>query len=121
MAEATPTFNLKYGRYGVMITHAWDQLTAPGATDHIKVERVKVHTIQFKLANKNTSVTVRGEGSLDGTNWFNLDSTNSDTTVSANGTYAFTFEGSITYIRFNFVSESGGTAATLDCDYFGRN
>ena len=120
MAEATPTYVDKYNPERIVITHAWDQLTAAGATDHIDVSPVIHHTLQYKVANKNTSVTVRAEGSLDGTNFFNLDSSNSDTTKTANGTYAFVFEGAITYIRFTFVSEEGGSAATIDVRYFGR-
>ena len=72
------------------------------------------------VAAINTNVVLRAEGSIDGENFFNLSESNADTTVTANGTNAFTYRGKINYIRLRFVSESGGTDATVDAAYTGR-
>lgn len=93
----------------------WAQLTAPATTSSFSMVGYTKATLAFVLASINTNVVVRAEGSLDGTNWFNLSQTNTDTTLTANGTYAFNVSSvACDFIRFNFVSESGGTAATID-------
>ncbi len=100
-------------------TETWPQLTAPGSTDAKACLGYSKHTIQYTVATIDTSVTVRVEGSLDNTSWFNLSSGDTDTTDDANGTYGIIFEGALAYIRFGFVSEVGGTAATIDAKYLG--
>lgn len=103
------------------------QLTAPGSTTETSADNFHHATYQVVVAAINTNVIVMGEGSLDGTNWFPLapkDNTVSgvtysgaQATITANGTYALLFENTkAKYIRFTWVSESGGTAATLDVD-----
>lgn len=90
------------------------QLTAPGSTSATTVTAYKNYTLQYKVASIDTNVVVRLEGSLDGTNWINLDS-DGDTTITANGTYGFKLSNTpLAQIRFTFVSEAGGTAATID-------
>jgi len=68
------------------------------------------------VAAITTNVVVRAQGSLDNVNWFSLDFDEEDATYTANGTYAIRYDGDgeIRYIRIYWVSESGGTAATLD-------
>lgn len=95
------------------------QLTAPGATDSLEVKSLKYHTLQYTTTTIDTNVVLRAEGSIDGTNWFNLDGQDTDITVSSNTTNAFVFFGNLSYIRGNFVSESGGTAAKVDFRYSG--
>jgi len=97
-------------------TESFTQLTAAGSTDSVKVIGCKNFIYQYTIASINTNVVVRAEGSLDNTNWFNLDTDDADTTQTANGTYAFQHDGDgeLCYTRFTFVSESGGTAATID-------
>ena len=57
-----------------------------------------------------TNVVIRLEGSLDDTNYFNLSSSNSDTTITGNGTYGFSLSGCpVLYVRLRLVSFSGGT------------
>jgi hypothetical protein len=107
------TSNLPY----VPVT--FDQLTAPGSTDEFECIDYLYHTFQYKITLIDTNVVVRAEGSLDGTNWANLDANDVDTTQTANGTYLFTFFGKINFIRFTFVSEAGGTAAKIDVKYLG--
>jgi len=68
---------------------------------------------QVVIAGITTNVIYRLEGSLDGDNWSAFDS---NITKTANGTYFVNYvgEGQIRYIRLYWVSEAGGTAATLD-------
>lgn len=100
-------------------TKSFVQLTEVGSTESYSCIDFLHHTLQYKVASIDTNVVIRAEGSLDGDNWFNLDANEIDTTQTADGTYAFIFNGKIKYIRFTFVSESGGTDATIDIVYFG--
>jgi len=101
--------------------YTFSQFTAPETTVAVNVRNEIAHTFQFKVAAINTSVTVRVQGSLDGTNWFNLDSNDADYTVTANGTYGLKSTARIKFARFMFVSEVGGVAATIDAKYYGGN
>ena len=98
------------------------QLTAAGSTAVVNTEDYHNHTFSITLAAVNTSVDVRIEGSLDNSNWFNMDDTGNDTQYTTNGTYLIHKPNFKTkYVRFTFVSEVGGTAATLDVTYMGGN
>jgi hypothetical protein len=67
-------------------------------------------TFQLTVSSIGTNVVVRFEGSLDGTSYFNLDQSNTDTTLTANGTYGFALSGCpVKYVRFRVVSISGGS------------
>lgn len=89
------------------------QLTAPGNTQWLDVSQYRAITCQYRIANINTSVDVRVEGSLDGTNGFNMNTAN--TTRTTNGTFAFILASVAIYrVRFVFDSEVGGTNATID-------
>jgi len=90
------------------------QLTATGNTDSVSMAGYSHAFITVKVSAINTNVVIRIEGSNNGTDWANLAATDTDTTITVNGTYAFTFTGSPAFIRLNFVSESGGTDATID-------
>ena len=96
------------------------QLTTAGVTAAKGCSDFEEHILQYTVAAINTNVVLRAEGSIDGENFFNLSESNADTTVTANGTNAFTYRGKINYIRLRFVSESGGTDATVDAAYTGR-
>jgi len=92
-----------------------DQLTAPGSSPEINMLDYHNVGFQVKVAAINTSVDVRIEGSMDNTNWFNLDDSGTDVQYTANGTYYIHKDNfSCKYVRFTFVSEVGGTAVTLD-------
>ncbi len=104
----------------VALTNTWTQLTAPGSTAAFATPGKTDHTVAVTVAAINTNVVVRVEGSLDNTNWFNLDASETDTTISSNSTRGFKFTGALAYIRTTFVSESGGTAATIDAKYLGQ-
>lgn len=94
--------------------NTWAQLTAPGVTPAFSMVGYKRATVAVTIATINTNVVIRIEGSLDGTNWFNLSATDTDTTFTANGTYGFNVEAAVDNIRLNFVSEAGGTTATVN-------
>jgi len=101
-----------------MVEHTFTQLTAPGVTSAVKVDAVNSHVFQIKLANKDTSVDVNIEGTIDGTNYFSFNAT--DTQYTANGTYLLSVKNMLVkFVRFRFVSEVGGAAATLDVIYQG--
>lgn len=97
-------------------TISMTQLTATGDTDVVKVIGVKNFTWQYTVATIDTSVSVIAYGSLDNSNWFNLDVDEVATTQTSNGTYALHYDGDgeIAYTKFNFSAEVGGTAATID-------
>ena len=75
--------------------------------------------VQILIAGITTNVVVRLRGSLDNVNWFNLDEGDSDVTYTANGTYGIQWEGygDINYVDLYWVTEAGGTAATLDVQF----
>lgn len=112
-------------------TKTFTQLVAAGSTDHIHVPGARNHVFQLLLAAVNTNVIVEIQGSHDGTNFGVLSMDNTAVTgvsgisanratITANGTYFFVAKNVTTpYVRFTFVSESGGTAATLDVKYLG--
>lgn len=66
-------------------------------------------TVQYTVSSIGNSVVVRSEGSLDGVNWFNLDPDNVDTTLTENGTYAFSYDLKLKYYRLRLVSINGGS------------
>jgi hypothetical protein len=67
-------------------------------------------TFQVTVSSIGTNVVIRFEGSLDGTNYFNLSSANTDTTITANGTYGYALSGCpVAFARLRLVSISGGT------------
>ena len=76
--------------------------------------RGELLTFQVTLASVGTEVEVRFEGSLDGTNYFNLDSANANTILDANGTTGYFLMAPVRYVRFRLVSITGGTP-TVSC------
>jgi hypothetical protein len=88
-------------------------LTSAGTTAALDVAVQDVvaattYGVQVKVATVGTNVVVRIEGSLDGTNFFNLDT--GDKTLTANGTYFYNYaDRPLKQIRGNLVSISTGT------------
>lgn len=90
-------------------TTTLDTLTAVGVTAAQKVTGANM-TFQVTVSSIGTNVVVRFEGSLDGVSYFNLNSSNTDTTLTANGTYGFSLSGCpVQFARLRLVSLSGGT------------
>ena len=95
-------------------TAALTSLTAAGTTNSIKVNAQAV-TFQVTTSSIGTNVVVRFEGSLDDTNFFNLDQDELDTTITANGTRGFALNGCpVEYVRLRLVTITGGTP-TVAC------
>ena len=69
------------------------------------------YTLIVTVASVNTNVIVRLEGSIDGTNYAPIIA---NQTITANGTTAYNVSGRpVKWLRTNWVSEAGGTAATV--------
>jgi hypothetical protein len=88
-------------------------LTAIGSTQARSGAGYKLFTYQAVVTNIGTNIVVRVEGNLGVGAWANLNVNNVDTTITANGTYIFTFQGKLVNIRFTLVSISGGTPSVL--------
>ena len=97
------------------VTHTETQLTAPGTTTVRSFSGYRYLSCTYKVASINTNVVVEVEGRMTGSSdWVTLDPSQTTTTITANGTYGFRAILTVEDIQFNFVSESGGTAATID-------
>jgi len=89
-------------------------LTSAGATDFANSSRADNAVFQVTVSSIGTNVVIRFEGSLDATNWFNLDSNNVDTTITANGTYGYSMmQAPVVFMRGRLVSLSGGTPSVV--------
>ena len=88
-------------------------LTSAGVTSTQTVTGANM-TFQVTVSSIGTNVVIRFEGSLDGTNFFNLSSANVDTTLTANGTYGYALSGCpVQFARLRLVSLSGGTPSVV--------
>lgn len=86
---------------------AFTALTAVGATAFIANSATNF-IFQVVVTSIGTNVVVRFQGSLDGTNFFNLEA--ADNTITANGVYGFAITGSpCLFVRANLISISTGT------------
>jgi hypothetical protein len=84
-------------------------LTAVGTTNAVEIGGRDI-AFQVTITGIGTNVVIRLEGSLDGTNYFNLDQANADTTLTANGTFGYILSSApVRYVRLRLVSLSGGT------------
>ena len=69
------------------------------------------YTLIVTVASINTNVKVSLEGSIDGTNYAEIIT---EKTLTANGTYVYNVANTpVRWIRPRFISEAGGTAATV--------
>ena len=90
-------------------SEALTTLTAVGTTGSVEITGANL-CFQVTVTTIGTNVVLRFEGSLDDTNWFNLDQSGTDTTITANGTYGYSLNGCpVRYVRLRLVSISGGT------------
>ena len=91
-------------------------LTAPATCADTSVYQpptivAKNFSLFVTVASVNTTVIVALEASIDGTNWSKIIA---NTTLTANGTTHYNVANHpVKFIRPVFVSESGGTAATV--------
>jgi len=90
------------------------QLIAVGSTVKQDVAQYKHLTFAYVVAAIGTSVNVQAQGSMDGTNWFNLNDGRVDTQETANGTFMLRKSNfKCQFVRFTLVSEVGA-AVTID-------
>jgi len=94
------------------------QLTAPGNGTTFKVDQLGAPNALCRVvvAAINTNVIVRVEQSVN-SNFSTIDQRTPDTTITANGNYEIDYQIRHPFVRVVFVSETGGTAATLDCTH----
>lgn len=105
-----------------MIDPGITQLTAPGITAEKNAQVYSNGTWSYTIANIDTTVVVRVEGTIDGTTWHNMAASGADTTKTANGTYELFYSARAEVkTRFRFVSETGGANATIDPDFMEGN
>jgi len=91
-------------------------LTAPASGEVMPVQQgeaivTRNYTFFVTVASINTSVVVALNGSIDGTNWSKVIA---NQTILANGTTHYNLANHpLQYVQPIFVSEVGGTAATV--------
>jgi len=85
-----------------------DTLTTAGVTGSQKATGVNL-CFQVTVADVGANVVVRFEGSLDDNNYFNIDASAADTTITANGTTGYFMQAPVQFVRLRLVSLSGGT------------
>jgi hypothetical protein len=116
--DPNPALMRKYG------PHAFAALAAPGVTLEFNVENWTNIIIAVTLASINTDLVVQAEGSLDDAVWFPCPVydnsiagwaiSGAQGTATADDTYALCLKPmAMNWVRLNFVSESGGTDATV--------
>lgn len=89
-------------------------LTAAGTTDFQALGPQDNIVFQVSVSSIGTNVVLRFEGSLDATNWFNLDAAELDTTLTANGTTAYAVtQAPVPYVRGRLVSLTGGSPSVV--------
>ena len=90
-------------------------LTTPGVTDAVDVYTVNYlstrnYTLIATVANIDTAVVVRLDGSVNGTDFGAMISN----LIEKNGTYAYNVNGfPMKQLRANFFSETGGNNASV--------
>lgn len=107
------------------------QLSEPSTSSMIDTGASVSHTFQVTVANINTNVVLNLLGSVDGISAGILipDTgvvtgsaiSNGVITITANGTYIYKIMNNpLTSVAVKFVSESGGTDATVNVKYMGE-
>ena len=100
------------------------QLGATGVSETLVTGQRSMINYSIVAANVDTNAVVRLEGSADGSNYGSMRQdtpasptvAGGDITITEDGTYHYTMIGGMyNSARLRFVSESGGTAVTLDC------
>jgi hypothetical protein len=88
-------------------------LTAAGETSFQALGPQDNVLFQVTVSDVGTNVVIRLEGSVDATNWFNLNAAG-DTTLTANGTYGYALvQTPVVFFRGRLVSLSGGTPSVV--------
>lgn len=101
--------------YQQTLVSTFPALTSTGVTDSVDVLvtnylSTRNYTLIVTVTNIDSSVVVRLDGSIDGTDYGALISN----TIIENGTYAYNVTGfPVGFLRGNFFYEQGGTNAVV--------
>lgn len=88
--------------------HSWDTLTADGSTPGVEVNGTNFTFVDV-VAGTNPNVTVSHQGSLDGTNWFELEGHS----YNSHGVQAKFYSGRpMRYVRATVSSIGGDETVT---------
>lgn len=105
--SVNPIFRDTLFFYPAALTSAGTSTTALKIADQDNAA-CQTFVFQITVASIGINVVVRAEGSLDGTNYFNLGS--GDTTITSNGTSRLVYaDMPVKFIRGTLVSISTGT------------
>lgn len=108
----------------------WTALTEAGSTAVIDVSNYFDITIKVVVSGINTSVDYKLEGSVDGTNFWDMKDTSNELYLiqkTANGTYHHFYSTKndtgkyANWVKFTFSSEVGGTDVTLTSTIYARS
>ncbi len=106
---------IAYGQQIRVTTTTRTAMTAPGNSIAVGISNQVYHTITwyYTLADKNTSVIVALQAKVGVQAWTTIEGT---VTHTDNGNYGLTWTKCATAdsIRFKWVSEAGGTDATIN-------
>lgn len=95
----------------------WTALTAVGTTSGFAVPSNSFHTVQVVITGSPSGCTINLDGSLDGTNWFDL---SGGQTCTASVMF-HVVNRAVLNVRANLTALSGGTAPTVTARYTGHN
>lgn len=89
-------------------------MDAPGYSDTLIMYGCWDSNIAYTIALINTNVVVQLEGSNNNSDWFSL---SEEITKTANGTYNIHHQERVNYMRLRWISELGGTVATIQVNF----
>jgi len=95
----------------------WAALSATGTTSGFNVPGSDVHTIAAIVTGSPSGCTLHLEGSLDGTNWFDI---SGDQTCTSNLMF-HVVNRAVAQVRMNLTALTGGTAPTVTGWYLGHS
>ena len=118
-ARAAKTYWVDYSM-DLKINHTFTALAAVGANTalalHTRGFIPRTHAFQFVVTGAPSAADGDIEGSLDGTNWFDLAA---NINILTTGNPTFLVDKPVNYIRFNLETLTGGTAPTVTVFYAG--
>lgn len=92
------------------VAEALNTLTAVGVTPALETSGTNT-TFQVTVSSIGTNVVIRLEGSVNGVGYFNLNEAETDYTITANGTYGYSFGAArpVRFVRLRVVTIPDGT------------
>jgi hypothetical protein len=97
----------------------WGSVSVGNRTSAIDMIGYGSALIQYSISNIGTNIVAGIEISNDAVGWDNADVNDEWETKTANGTFTFSYSGSAKYMRFYWVSASGGSPQITDIIIFG--